>query len=60
MGGSVVGPGALKPSVVDGIESRRPLFHPDFSLYYLFFHFLLCAPSVGVLLSIIIIIIIRL
>ena len=24
-GGAVVGPGALKPTVGDGIESRRPL-----------------------------------
>ena len=34
VGGAVVGPGALKPTIGDGIESRRPL-HRQF--YFLSF-----------------------
>ena len=36
-GGAVVGPGALKPTVGDGIESRRPLIIL-LSLFFPFFH----------------------
>ena len=38
----MVGPGALKPTVGDGIESRRPLHHQFlFSLFFLF-HICIC------------------
>ena len=42
LGVVVVGPGALKPSDGDGIESRRPLLLSLLCL--LFFHFLIFAP----------------
>ena len=32
VGGAVVGPGALKPTVGDEIESRRPLHHQFYCL----------------------------
>ena len=41
--GSMVGPGALKPKVGDGIKSRRPLSAPVLhSFILLFFFFVLC------------------
>ena len=39
----MVGPGALKPKVGDGIKSRRPLSAPVLhSFILLFFFFVLC------------------
>ena len=39
IGGAVVGPGALKPTVGDEIESRRPLLHQFYFLSFFFFIF---------------------
>ena len=43
VGGAVVGPGALKPTVGDGIKSRRPLLH---QFYFLSFFLLFIFASV--------------
>ena len=40
--GSMVGPGALKPKVGDGIKSRRPLSAPVLHSFILLFFFLFC------------------
>ena len=40
VGGAVVGPGALKPTVGDGIESRRPLLHQFYFLSFFSFSYL--------------------
>ena len=59
----MVGPGALKPKVGDGIKSRRPLSAPvlhSFILLFFFFFFFFCVcccTSIGVYIIIIIIII---
>ena len=37
-GGAVVGPGALKPTVGDGIKSRRPLIILSLFFFFSFFH----------------------
>ena len=58
----MVGPGALKPKVGDGIKSRRPLSAPVLHSFILLFFFFLfcvcCCTSIGVYIIIIIIIII--
>ena len=57
----MVGPGALKPKVGDGIKSRRPLSAPVLHSFILLFFFLFCVcccTSTGVYIIIIIIIII--
>ena len=51
----MVGPGALKPKVGDGIKSRRPLSAP---VLHSFFFCVCCCTSIGVYIIIIIIIII--
>ena len=52
----MVGPGALKPTVGNGIESRRPLLHQFYFLsFFPSFHICIC---IGVYIIIIIIIII--
>ena len=37
VGGAVVGPGALKPTVGDRIESRRPLLQQFYFLFFFIF-----------------------
>ena len=47
----MVGPGALKPKVGDGIKSRRPLSAPVLHSFILLFFFLFCVcccTSIGV------------
>ena len=54
----MVGPGALKPKVGDGIKSRRPLSAPVLHSFILLFFFLFCVcccTSIGVYIIIIII-----
>ena len=41
-GGAVVGPGALKPTVGDGIKSRRPLIILSLFFFFSFFHNIIC------------------
>ena len=38
----MVGPGALKPKVGDGIKSRRPLSAPVYHSFFSSFFFVLC------------------
>ena len=54
----MVGPGALKPKVGDGIKSRRPLSAPVLHSFILLFFCVCCCTSIGVYIIIIIIIII--
>ena len=52
----MVGPGALKPKVGDGIKSRRPLSAPVLISSLLFFLFCVCCcTSIGVYIIIIIV-----
>ena len=52
VGGAVVGPGALKPTVGDGIKSRRPLLYQFYFLsFFSSFHICIC---IGVYIIIII------
>ena len=51
----MVGPGALKPKVGDGIKSRRPLSAPVLILLFFFLFCVCCCTSIGVYIIIIII-----
>ena len=51
----MVGPGALKPKVGDGIKSRRPLSAPVLHSFILLFFCVCCCTSIGVYIIIIII-----
>ena len=52
----MVGPGALKPKVGDGIKSRRPLSAPVLHSFFFFLFCVCCCTSIGVYIIIIIII----
>ena len=44
----MVGPGALKPKVGDGIKSRRPLSAPVLHSFILLLFCVCCCTSIGV------------